>query len=167
MFKKAVIIGCPGAGKSTFARKLHKMTNIPLYYLDMIWHREDKTTVPLEEFDAKLAEILERDSWIIDGNYQRTLAARLEACDAVFLFDIPLKDCLNGAAERIGKKREDLPWIEEEFDEEFKKWIEGFPENRLPQIYETLEKYTDKDIYIFKSRSEADEFLKNMGGGGT
>ena len=39
--RKIIIIGCPGAGKSTFARKLRDDTNLPLYYLDMLWHKED------------------------------------------------------------------------------------------------------------------------------
>ena len=33
--KKVMVIGCPGAGKSTFARKLQELTGLPLYYLDM------------------------------------------------------------------------------------------------------------------------------------
>lgn len=44
MFQKAIIIGCPGAGKSTFARKLSEKTQLPLYYLDMLWHKPDRTT---------------------------------------------------------------------------------------------------------------------------
>ena len=53
-----------------------------------------------------------------DGNYQRTLEIRLKACDTVFLMDVPTKVCLSGAKSRIGKKREDLPWTELEFDED-------------------------------------------------
>ena len=49
-FKKVIIIGSPGSGKSTFARKLRDITGLPLHYLDMIWHRPDKTTVSKEEF---------------------------------------------------------------------------------------------------------------------
>lgn len=45
MFQKAIVIGCPGAGKSTFARILSDKTNLPLYYLDMLWHKPDRTTV--------------------------------------------------------------------------------------------------------------------------
>ena len=40
--KKVLILGCPGAGKSTFARKLRDKTGLPLYYLDMIWHKPDR-----------------------------------------------------------------------------------------------------------------------------
>lgn len=164
--KKIIIIGCPGAGKSTFARKLKDLTGLPLYYLDMLWHKPDQTNIPKEEFDAHIREILEKDRWIIDGNYQRTLEMRLQKCDTVFLLDYPLEICLAGAQSRIGKKREDLPWIETEFDEEFKQWILDFSENQLPPIYDLLDKYrAGRDIIIFKSRQEAEEYLRNEIGG--
>ena len=82
--KKVLILGCPGAGKSTFARKLRDKTGLPLYYLDMIWHKPDRTTITKQEFDAKLSEIIKQEEWIIDGNYGRTLEMRFEECDTVF-----------------------------------------------------------------------------------
>lgn len=158
--KKIVVIGCPGAGKSTFARRLKEMTGLPLYYLDQIWHKADRTTVSKEEFDAKLREIIQQDSWIIDGNYLRTMECRLDACDTVFFLDYLLEICLEGAKARIGTVREDMPWVETEFDEEFRQWILDFPKDQIPVIYELLKKYeTEKEIIIFKSRDEAEKFL--------
>ena len=108
-------------------------------------------------------EIIKRDTWIIDGNYLRTLETRLAACDTVFFMDYPLDVCLAGAKLRIGKRREDLPWIESEFDDEFKQWIMDFPKEQLPQIYKMLEKYQDsKNIIIFKTRKDADDYLNKM-----
>lgn len=157
--KKIVVIGCPGAGKSTFARRLKEMTGLPLYYLDQIWHKADRTTVSKEEFDTKLREIIQQDSWIIDGNYLRTMECRLDACDTVFFLDYPLEICLEGAKARIGTVREDMPWVETEFDEEFRQWILDFPKDQIPVIYELLKKYeTEKEIIIFKSRDEAEKF---------
>ena len=159
--RKVIIIGCPGAGKSTFARKLRDDTNLPLYYLDMLWHKEDKTNISREEFDTKLNDILKKDKWIIDGNYLRTLKMRLKECDTVFLLDYPLEVCLDGAKSRIGKKREDMPWVETELDEEFKQFIEDFSKEQLPQVYELLDKYSEElNIIIFKSRVEAEEYNK-------
>lgn len=159
--KKVIVIGSPGAGKSTFARKLRDKTNLPLYYLDMLWHKADKTTVSQEEFDTRLCEILQQEQWIIDGNFSRTLEMRLQVCDTVFLLDFPVEVCLSGVESRIGKKRVDMPWIETEFDEEFKQWILDFPNIRLPQIYTLLEKYKEnKQIIIFKSREEADAYFE-------
>ena len=86
---------------------------------------------------------------------------RLKECDTVFLFDLPTEVCLQGAIDRIGKGRYDLPWLETELDPEFAEFIKEFKEKSLPKIYDLLEKYrNDKQIVIFKSRDEADEYLK-------
>ena len=83
MFQKAIIIGCPGAGKSTFARKLSEKTRLPLYYLDMLWHKPDRAIVDRNVFDEKLKEIILQDKWIIDGNYGRTLEMRIRNYSAI------------------------------------------------------------------------------------
>ena len=159
--KKVIVIGSPGSGKSTFSRELRNITGLPLYHLDMMWHKEDKTTVSKEEFDAILLEILKRDEWIIDGNYQRTLEMRLKECDTVFLLDYPTSVCLEGARSRIGTKREDLPWIEEVFDPEFEEYIRNFSVLKLPLLYEKLEGGSQM-VHIFKSREESAKFLSKL-----
>ena len=160
---KAIIIGCPGSGKTTFAEKLQKCTDLPLYYLDAIWHKPDKTHIPREEFDQRIVEIFETPRWIIDGNYKRTIELRMKQCDTVFLFDLPVEMCLQGVTDRIGKERYDLPWLETELDPEFKQFIEDFPKDTLPYIYELIEKYKDeKRVIIFKSREEADGFIEEL-----
>lgn len=161
--KKVIVIGCPGSGKTTFAEKLNKLTGLPIYYLDAIWHKPDKTHIPREEFDRRISEIFAAPEWIIDGNYSRTIEMRLKECDTVFLFDLPTEVCLQGATERIGKGRYDLPWIEKELDPEFEGFIKEFPKSTLPQIYELLDKYKkEKQVIVFKSRKDADEFLKRI-----
>lgn len=159
--QKIMIIGCPGAGKSTFARRLRELTGLPLYYLDRIWHKPDRTNLSREEFDARLGEIVKQERWIIDGNYLRTMECRLEACDTVFFLDYPLELCLEGARARIGTVREDLPWVETEFDEEFHQWILDFPKDQLPQMYELMKQYENtKEIIVFHSREESEQWLK-------
>lgn len=161
--KRAVVIGCSGSGKSVFSRKLRDVTGLTLYYLDMIWHKPDGTNISQEEFDEKLRSIISRDSWIIDGNYQRTLETRIKACDTVFLFDLPTETCIEGALSRIGKKREDMPWFENELDPQFRQWIESFRENQLPEIYRLLEKYKNgRQIVIFRTREQADKFIEKL-----
>ena len=161
--EKIMVIGSPGAGKSTFSRKLRDVTGLPLYYLDTIWHKPDRTNISREDFDENLMDIVKEDRWIIDGNYQRTLKKRLERCDTVFFLDYPLEACLEGAAARIGKKREDLPWLETELDEEFRQYIIDFSRDQLPEIYSLLEEYKkDRDILIFHTREVANIYLRNL-----
>lgn len=161
--KRILVIGCPGAGKSTFARALRDRTGLPLWYLDQIWHRPDRTNVSREEFDVRLGELLQGPEWIIDGNYLRTLEVRLRASDTVFLLDYPTETCLEGARSRIGTRREDLPWVEEEFDPEFRQWIEDFGQDQLPEIYRLLDKYRGgREVYVFQSREEAAAWLQDF-----
>lgn len=161
--KKIIVIGCPGSGKTTFARRLCEAMGLPLFYLDSIWHKPDKTHVPREEFDARLGEILALDAWIIDGNYSRTLERRVAACDTVFFFDLPTEVCLEGAIARIGKVRPEMPWIETELDPDFKREIESFRAQNLDTIYGFLEQYkAGRRVVIFHSREEADAFLLQM-----
>lgn len=146
-----------------FSRKLRDATGLSLYYLDMIWHKPDGTNISREEFDKQLDSIISRDSWIIDGNYQRTLETRIKACDTVFLFDLPTEICIEGALSRIGKKREDMPWFENELDPEFRQWIESYRANQLPEVYRLLEKYkNNREIVVFRTREQADKFIEKL-----
>ena len=161
--QRIIVIGCPGSGKTTFAIKLRDKIGLSLYHLDAIWHKSDRTHISREEFDLRLGEILSRDSWIIDGNYSRTLERRMAACDTVFLFDLPVEACLAGAKSRIGTKRPDMPWVDTELDPALAAEIERFEKENLPAIYTLLDKYNSgRRIVIFKSREAADAFVASF-----
>ena len=157
--KKVIVIGCPGSGKSTVSRALHNKTGIPLYHLDMMYWNADKTTVEKSVFLERLSAVLEKDEWIFDGNYGSTMELRMAVCDTVIFLDYPLDVCLDGIKERRGKPRSDMPWIETEEDAEFIEFIRSYNEQQKPKVLELLEKYSDKNIIIFKSREQADAFL--------
>jgi len=158
--KRIMIIGCPGSGKSTFARALAEKTGLPLYYLDMMYWNPDRTTKPKEEFRTALCETVKLPEWIIDGNYGSTLELRMEASDTVIFLDYPVDVCIAGVEERRGKSRPDMPWVETEPDLEFIEFIKKFNEESRPRILDLLEQYKNKNIIVFTSRAEADVFLR-------
>lgn len=162
-YSKIIIIGCPGGGKSVFARKLRDITCLPLFYLDMIWHKPDKTNISREEFDERLSEIISKDKWIIDGNYKRTLRKRLEKCECVFWFDIPTEICTKSVLERIGKEREDMPW-NDSIDDDFLDYIGSFKKEQNPVIQSLLDEFEDKKVIVFNSREESEKFLSELKG---
>ena len=157
--KKIIVIGCPGSGKSTVSRTLHNKTGIQLYHLDMMYWNADKTTVEKSVFLERLSAVLEKNEWIIDGNYSSTMELRMAACDTVIFLDYPLDVCLDGLRERRGKPRSDMPWIETEEDAEFIEFIKSYNEQQKPKVLELLKKYGDKNIVICKSREQADALL--------
>ena len=160
--QKVLVIGCPGSGKSTFARRLQALTGLPLIYLDQLFWNADKTWVSPETLDARIETALSGDRWIMDGNYTRTLELRLQVCDTVFFLDYPLELCLQSVEQRIGTVRPDMPWVEEELDPEFVDFIRAFPQTTRPKILMLLERYQDRAIHIFHSRAEADHFLTRL-----
>ena len=159
-----MVIGCPGSGKSTLSRKLHNITKIPLYHLDMMFWNEDKTTAEKSVFLERLSEVLTKDSWIIDGNYSSTMEMRMNECDTVIFLDLPPDVCLDGVRQRKGKQMSDIPWVENQDDAEFIEFIKTFNKEQCPKIITLLDKYNEKNIFIFKSREEADVFLNKCEG---
>lgn len=160
--KKIIVVGCPGSGKSTFSLELHNKTAIPLYHLDMMYWNADKSVVEKRVFLDRLSAVLEKDDWIIDGNYASTMELRMAACDTVIFLDYSPDVCLDGIKERRGKPRVDMPWTENEEDVEFIEFIKGYNDYQRPKVLELFTKYSDKNIIIFKNREEANTFLKAL-----
>lgn len=161
--QKVIVIGCPGSGKSTFSRALHAAAGLPLYHLDRMHWNADGTTVPKAVFLQRLQQALQKEAWIIDGNYCSTMELRMQPCDTVFFLDLPTEVCLEGIRARSGKERPDMPRIlPEEDDRKFMDFIRSYHSVSRPQVMDLLRKYAHKRIIIFESREEANEFLAQI-----
>jgi adenylate kinase family enzyme len=158
-YKRVAVIGCPGGGKSTFSRALRDRVDLPLYHLDAIYWRDDRTHLSREEFYPLMREIIAREEWIMDGNYGSTIEWRIAACDILFFLDYPAKVCLAGVRARRGQKRSDMPWVEEGDDEEFLAFIRAFETESRPRILELMGRYPEKTVITFRTRAEADKYL--------
>ena len=159
---KVIVIGCPGSGKSTFSRALHELTDLPLYHLDLLSWNSDKTTVTKVVFLERLQNVIVLDKWIIDGNYGSSIELRMKECDTVFFLDYPVEVCIDGVKQRQGKTRSDMPWIETEIDEELLEFIRNYNSQSKPKVLGLLKKYSEKDIVVFKSRKEADDYINKV-----
>ena len=160
--QKVIVIGCPGAGKSTFSKKLHQLTDLPLFHLDLLYWNSDRTTVSKAVFIERLNNVLKLDRWIIDGNYGSTIELRMKECDTVFFLDFPVEVCLDGVKQRQGKARSDMPWTETEDDDEFLEFIRSYNTESRPEVTELLKKYGDKEIIIFRSRQDVENYLNDL-----
>lgn len=165
--EKVIIIGCPGSGKSTFGRKLKQITGLPLYHLDMMFWNDDKTTVSREVFIKRLQEVMSTSKWIIDGNYGSTMEMRIKDCDTVFFLDYSTEVCIEGIELRKGQARSDMPWVENDnTDEDFIDFINRYNSESRTKVLDLLKKYSSKNIIIFQTRAESEQYLsllKNNG----
>lgn len=98
--KKVAVVGCGGSGKSHLARELGRILDAPVTHLDAAFYDDEWNELPAEKFAALQRDLVERSTWVIDGNYNSTLPIRLEACDAVVLMDVSTVAALYGIFSR-------------------------------------------------------------------
>ena len=160
--QKIIILGCPGSGKSTFARALAAKTGLPLVHLDTVWWRADGTHIPREDFDRALDGLLRGEQWIMDGNYRRTMEVRLRAADTAIFLDYPESVCMDGIRARVGQPRPDMPWTEQSLDPELVALVRNYARDDRPQVLALLQKYPEKQALIFTSRDQAARWLSDL-----
>ena len=76
--QRILVIGCCGAGKSTFAKELSSKLNLPLVQLDRLFWKPGWSEQEEQIFADILQTELEPDKWIIDGNYLKSLPLRIK-----------------------------------------------------------------------------------------
>lgn len=159
--KRILIVGRPGSGKSTLAVKLAEKLNLPLVHLDRIFWKPGWEETGREEFDKILMGELEKDRWIIDGNYSRTLPLRLKFADAVICFEYPKALCvwrvLKRVAKNFGKVRPDMgESCPEKLDLEFLKFVWC-----CPSVYERIKNF-DGEIILVKTKKDYKKYFGNL-----
>ncbi|MFZ0012995.1 MAG: adenylate kinase, partial [Acidimicrobiia bacterium] len=66
---RVVVVGSSGSGKTTIARKIHQLANLPLLEMDAVMHERGWNATPDEEFLTRLSEFARQNRWVMDGNY--------------------------------------------------------------------------------------------------
>ncbi len=164
--RRVCIIGCGGSGKSTLAVKLGTLLDLPVVHLDAVHWRPNWEKPPRDVWRCEHGELLERETWILDGNYGSTMRERIDASDTVVLLALSRFTCLYRIVKRsfthLGRSRPDLnPGCREQLpDREFLEWVWNYNRTHLPGILDDLERVrNDKDVVILRSRAEVTRFL--------
>ena len=161
------MIGSGGSGKTTLARRIAARLNIELIHLDSLYWRPGWVETPKAEWLKILEEIVERDTWIMDGNYSGTLELRIRACDSVIFLDVPRRICLWRVAKRLllnwNKTRPDMADNRRErFNPGFMLWIWGYRKRTRPKVLAMLRQSLGKNIVVLRSQREIEEFLAGL-----
>lgn len=166
--KKIMIIGCGGAGKSTLAKRLGEKLNLHVYHLDSMFWKPEWVPTEREEWKRLQFEILEKDEWIIDGNYGSTLDIRIEKADTIIFLDYSTVTCLYGVIKRRiihhRKTRPDMgEGCPEKLDWEFLKWVAEYKRKKSPIIVNKLNQLEQqKSIIHLRTRRETEDFVKTL-----
>ena len=165
--ERIIIIGCGGAGKSTLARKLGEVLDLPVVHLDKLFWKPGWVETSHEEFDALLAMELAKDHWIMDGNFNRTMPERMKRCDTIIYLDFSRLACLMGVLKRVlttyGKVRPDMgTGCPERIDLEFLKWVWNFNKNKRESYYKLLNEAENVETIVRKNRRAVKLFLKSL-----
>ncbi|MFA5994154.1 MAG: AAA family ATPase [Parcubacteria group bacterium] len=161
--KRILILGSCGAGKSTFAKRLHRSLDIPIIHLDQHYWKPGWTRTESDEWQKKVTNLVKGDQWIMDGNYRSSLDMRLPQVDTVILLDFSPPVCLYRLLKRRIKadRADEIAGCQERISFELLKWVLWtFPRVNRKEIEKKLESSKkQKDIFILRSNKDVDLFL--------
>jgi adenylate kinase family enzyme len=108
-----------------------------------------------------------KPQWIMDGNYNRTLAERMRHCDTIIYLDFSRFACLMGVLKRVittyGTVRPDMgEGCPERFDWEFLQWVWNYNKNKRESNYRLLNEATHAETIVLKNRRAVKKFLKSL-----
>lgn len=98
--KRINIVGTSGSGKSTFGRQMAEILNYPYHEMDTLFWKADWQESDDQEFMDKVRQATASSSWILDGNYNRTVPVKWAHADTVIWIDHSFARTLYQAVKR-------------------------------------------------------------------
>ncbi|KGP71174.1 DNA topology modulation protein [Pontibacillus yanchengensis] len=168
--RKIIVIGSPGAGKSTFSKQLASRLDIPVYHLDALFWKPGWVESSREELKQNQFQLINHEKWIIDGNFRSTIDIRIEAADTVILLDRSRWICLYRVLKRRVMYRNTIrsdmgKGCPERVHPEFMKYVWRFPKDKLAPLKEKLAMVRhEKNVFVLTTENEVERFLVSVQG---
>lgn len=163
--RRWLIVGSGGAGKSTFSRRLAAVLNVPIIHLDREFWGPGWTRPEGEQWRARVDELADGDSWVMDGNYGGTISRRLERADVVVVMETPPWTCLYRVVKRrwFDSARPDLPaHCEDQINAEFLWWIVSYPWRSRPKIRKAIHAHPHVECIRLRTDRDAESLLAGL-----
>lgn len=162
--QRVAIVGSGGAGKSTFARALGEVTDLPVVHLDRFFWKPDWVETPRDEWRQRQSELFAGDRWIADGNYGGTFDDRFSRADTVIIVARSRLACIASAVGRSARnhgKPVQAEGCPERFQLAFFRWIWNYDRDSRPRLDAALARHEHLDIVELTSRKAMKEFLES------
>lgn len=169
--RRVLVVGGPGAGKTTFAARLAASLALPVIHLDFHFWRPGWKLPDLMEWRDQVIALAALPEWVMDGNYSNTYDIRMPRADSLIWLDHPRATCMRRVLLRIlkgyGRTRPDLPdGCPEKFDPKFIRFVWRFPVKNRPHITEGIERFwRHLRVTRLSNDREVGHFLATVGAG--
>ena len=166
--QRILVTGCCGAGKSTFSKKLQSILKLELIHLDQYYHKPNWEEPEKAEWEKIVNSLVQKPSWIMDGNFSGTMDIRIKSADTIIYLDYPTLKCFWRIIKRIvkhhGVVRSDMAnGCKEQFDLEFLHFVLTFNSKNRKRFIQKLNLVKDeKKVLIFKTDKQANKFLAQI-----
>lgn len=139
-YQRILVLGSPGAGKSTLTQKIARKKQLPIISLDQLFWVDNETTITTEELKAALQPLLAEERWIMDGNFASTLPLRLERTDLILYLKVPRLKAMYRVIKRYWSYRgkPNPSGNPDRIDWEFLQYIWEFPQTQEPLVKKHL-----------------------------
>ena len=139
-YQRILVLGSPGAGKSTLTQKIARKKQLPIISLDQLFWVDNETTITTEELKTALQPLLAEERWIMDGNFASTLPLRLERTDLILYLKVPRLKAMYRVIKRYWRYRgkPNPSGNPDRIDWEFLQYIWEFPKTQEPLVKKYL-----------------------------
>lgn len=148
--QRVVILGRGASGKSTLARRLGAITNLPVIELDKHFWQPGLLPLPRGAWAAVQERLAASEHWIMDGDLgpYDAVEARLRRADTIIVLDFSLLRCAWRAIRRARERAD------------FWRWLFNYRRTYLPILLQTIAQHAPAaDVLILRDPRAVARFL--------
>jgi adenylate kinase family enzyme len=166
--RRILVLGSSGAGKTHLSERLSEILGIALIHLDAHFWQPGHQPRGEREWRDGVSKLAQRESWVMDGTYERSLDLRIPHADAIIVLDCPRNRCLDRVLRRQleskGKQRRDrAERCAERVDLNHVRYVMQYDEVTRPQIFASIERYgRGKPVAKLRGPEDVDPFVSML-----